>query len=892
MRFKLWGRAQRNRGLEEEIQAHLALAEREEMESGRQQKEAREAARREFGNVGLAEETTRDMWAGRWLADFIQDAGYALRTMRKQPGFVAAVLLTLALGIGATTVMFTVVNGVLLRPLPYFDPHRLVEVHGHSDSWNTAAFGEQHVAYPDFLDVQRESKTVELAGEMYNGGTVSSPGDPAHIDLREISANLFSVLGVSLAQGRAFRREEDHLGAAPVAILGNSFWKSQFAGNPKALGEPLVLDGKSYTVVGIARPGFRLDGDEPDVFTPIGQDTARFLRTRGPHPVGVLGRLRSGAKVEQVQAELALIGRQLSGQYPDTNQDRTFVVEELRPEVGNVGPTLWLLLGSVGLVLLIACVNVVSLVLARAISREREVALRVALGAGRGRLVRQCLTENALLGVCGGMLGILAAANGVRPFLRFWPGGLPRAEEVQIDWRVLVFTLLISLLSGLLFGLVPALRAPTRDVEKILRAGARTIVRISRGLHSSFVICEIAVAVVLLVSAGILGRTLIRLSSLDPGVNIRNVLTMRMALSPATLPSPGQIRAAWQDVLERARHVPGVESVTILDTVPMREGHNQIGYWAGADVPPENKTPLTLASSVSPDYLKVMGIALREGRFIDEHDRMGSELVVVIDDVLAHDAFGYEDPIGKNLWFPGRDSPFSVQAPGKDVPDRARVVGVVAHVRYWGLASDDQAKVRAQLYYSFAQVPDQLLHRWSDLMSIAVRTKIPPLNVVGALRRELKGAGGDQVLYEVNTLEQLSRGTIARQRFLVLLFGVFAGLALLLACVGLYGVMAYLTGKRVPEFGVRMAFGASARDVMRLVLGQSLGMIFAGVGVGLLGAMAASSVLAHLVDGMRPAEPLAFAIMIPVLIAAALMASFLPAWRASRVDPLIALKYE
>ncbi len=377
-----------------------------------------------------------------------------------------------------------------------------------------------------------------------------------------------------------------------------------------------------------------------------------------------------------------------------------------------------------------------------------------------------------------------------------------------------------------------------------------------------------------------LGRTLLRLSSLDPGIDVRNVLVTRMALSPNTLTNPARIRAAWQEILDRARRVPGVESIAMVDTVPMRQGNNQLGYWTSADVPPENKQPLALATSVTPEYLKVMGIPLRQGRFFDDHDRMGNELVIVIDDVLARSAFAGRDPVGKRLWVPNMSS------------DPVRVVGVVGHVRHWGLAGDDEAPVRAQLYYPFAQVPDPLLRRWSELMSIAVRTSVAPLSLVEALRREVRGATGDQVLYEVRTMEQLASNSLARQRFLLLLFGIFAGLALTLACVGLYGVLAYLIGQRVPEIGVRMALGATARQVMWLVLRQSLGMILIGLGVGVPAALGAGRVLERLVQGMQPGEPLTFAITISVLIVAALLASFLPARRASRVDPMKALRQE
>jgi predicted permease len=451
---------------------------------------------------------------------------------------------------------------------------------------------------------------------------------------------------------------------------------------------------------------------------------------------------------------------------------------------------------------------------------------------------------------------------------------------VQLDWRVLLFALTVSLVSGLLFGLAPALRAPVRELEQMLRAGGRSVVGSSRRLHSSFVVSELTLAVVLLVSAGMLGRTLLRLSSLDPGMNIRNVLVARLALSPGVLANTGQIRAAWQDVLERARRVPGVASVAIVDTFPMREGFNALGYWPTADVPPENKQPQALATSVSPEYLSVMGIPLRQGRLFNEQDRMGSELVVVIDEVLAQQAFGRESAIGKRLWMPDMGyGPFAV-------------VGVVGHVRHWGLAGDDQAQVRAQFYYPFAQLPDKSLRRWSELMSIVARTNVAPLSEVESLKRELRGAAGDQVLYEVHTVEQLASDSLARQRFLLLLFGMFAGLALVLACIGTYGVLAYLTGQRVPEIGIRIALGASPGGVMWLVLRQSLGMIFVGVALGTAGAWAAGRVLKQLVEGMQSMEISSFATMIPVLVFAALLASFLPARHASRVDPVIALRQE
>ncbi len=870
---RLWFRSQMEEQLDKELRFHIEQHTADLIADGHDPEEARRLARLALGGPEQVKEQCRDARGTRWLEDFWQDLGYAFRSLRQRPGFAAVALATLALGIGGTTVMFTVTNGVLLKPLPYPEPDRLVTLQGHTD-----ANGDQNVAYFDYLDCARESHALApMAGWLFSGGILSEPGDAEFVDRREVSSGLFSVLKVPLFQGRDFLSAEDRPGGAPVAILGHSLWQRHFAASQGAMS--LVLDGKRYTVVGIAAAGFRLDGDEPDVFTPLGQNTAEFIRNRKPHPIAVLARLRPGTRLGQAQMELALIGRHLAAQYPDSNAGRGFVVQTLGPDVGDVRSTLWLLLGAVSLVLLIACSNLASLLLARAVSRQRELAMRAALGAGRGRLVRQCLTESSVLGLAGGALGVLLAALGVGPFVTFWPGSLPRAEDVRIDWRVLLFALAVSLASGVLFGLAPALRAHVRDLEQALRAGARVVAGSSRRLHSGFVIAEIALAVVLLVAAGLLGRTLVHLSGLDPGVNIRNVLITRAAISPATLTSPAEMRAAWRDLLDRAQRVPGVQSVAMVDTVPMRQGYNTGGYWTSVDVPPENRQPVALITTVTPDYLKVMGIPLRHGRFFDDHDRIDSEPVVVIDEVLAEHAFGKREPVGQRLWVPDMGGP-------------VKVVGVVAHVRHWGLAKDDQAPLRAQAYYPFSQLQDRWVRRWSELMSIAIRTSVAPLSVVEPLRREVRGVTGDQVLYEVRTMEQLASGSLARQRFLLLLFGVFAGLALLLACIGIYGVLAYLTGQRVPEIGVRMAFGARAGDVLWLVFRQSLRMILLGVAAGAIAAVAAGRVLQRMVDGMQPAEPSTFAITIPLLVGAALFASFMPALRASRVDPVTALRQE
>jgi putative ABC transport system permease protein len=864
--------------LERELSFHLEQHTSQLIGRGRPPDEARRHARLALGGPEQVKERCRDARGTRWLEDLLQDTRYALRTFRQKPGFTLVALLILALGIGATTVMFAVINSVLLRPLPYPEPDRLVTLRA-----STQELGELWgFSNLDFGDAKRESQTLALAAWAYGGGTISEPGEPEYVNGRQISAELFSTLGISPQQGRAFRPDEDRPGAAPVAMISYGLWQRDFGGDARTIGRSLVYEGKPYTVIGIAPAGFQLDG-VADVFTPLEQrqDTDPRMQNRRARFLRVMARLRPGFGLAEGRTELALIARHLADEYPRSNAGLSMIAYPLQKElVGDVGSTLWLLLCAVGLVLLIACVNIASLLLARAVSRERELAMRVALGAGRSRLARQCLTESAILSLGGAVLGVLLAAVSVHPFVAFWPGSLPRAEEVHLDWRVLVFTVGASLLSGFLFGLAPALRVPVRGVEQTLRAGARSIAGSSRRLHSVFVISEIALAVVLLVSAGMLGHTLIALSSLDPGFDTHNVMATRFAISPSALGSPEHIRAAWQDVLDRARRVPGVRSVAIADIIPMREGENSLPYWTTATPPPANHEPLALASCVTPEYLQVMGIPLRRGRFFNDLDRMSSEPVVVIDDNLAQHAFDGKDAVGKHIWIPAMDS------------RPVLVVGVVGHVRHWGLAGDDQSRVRDQMYYPFAQVPDRLLRLFSSVMSIAARTTIPPLTVVEPLRRELRGATGDQALYEVHTMEQLVSASLARQRFLLLLFGIFAGLALLLACIGIYGVLAYLTGQRVAEIGVRMTLGATAQDVVRLILGQSLVMIFVGVAVGIVAALVAGRILNRLVEGMRPADVSTFAITISVLVIAALFASFVPARRASRVDPVSALRQQ
>jgi putative ABC transport system permease protein len=873
---RLFRRDKLEHQLDKELLFHIEQHAADLIVRGATPDEAHHRARRAIGGPEQVKEKCRDARGTRWLEDLAQDTRYALRTFRQKPGFAIIALLILALGIGATTVMFTVINGVLLKPLEFPNPDQLMTLHG-----STKDFGEfWGFSGPDACDVAKDARSFTAAAWNYGGGTISSPGEPEYVLGRQVTANFFSTLGVPMREGRDFSSDDDKLNAASVAIISPALARRHFAKDAKAIGFSLIFEGKSYTIVGIFPSSFRLAGNA-DIFTPLHQNSDTRAQRREARFIHVIARRNAGVTPDEAQAELDTIARRLAREFPATNADLGMLVRPLRIElVGTIGSTLWLLLIAVALVLLIACVNIASLMLARAVSRERELAMRVALGAGLGRLVRQCLTESAVLGLAGGALGVAIAAIGIGPFVAFWPGSLPRAGEIQIDWRILLFALGVSLFSGLVFGLAPALRVPIRNLESALRIGGRTIAGSSRRLHGIFVVAEIALAFVLLASAGMLGRTLLKLSSLDPGLNTHNLLTARFALSPASLTTPAQMRAAWQSVLDQLRSTTGVQSAALSDIIPMRDGENVLPYSTTPLANPSDAASFALASTVTPDYLAVTNIPLRSGRFFTDDDKLGNAPIIVIDQNLARHAFGTTNVVGRRLYVPNLNAEPSL------------IVGVVGHVRHWGLAGDDQSRVHDQIYYPFAQVPDHIMRFFSTVMSVAIRTKGDPSAMITPLRSELRGGAGDQMLYDTSTMDQLVAASLDSQRFLLLLFGIFAALALLLACIGIYGVLSYLTTQRIPEIGVRMALGATTREVVRLILRQSLAMILTGIAIGFLAALAAARLLRRMVEGMQPAEPLTFAAMIAILFATALLASYIPARRASHTNPVEALRQD
>jgi len=870
-----WRRKSRDVELERELSFHVDEHVSDLIARGVPPDAAKREARLALGGPEQVKEQCREVRRTRWLDDLVRDGRYAIRTVRREPGFAAAIVLILALGIGATTAMFAVINGVLLRPLAYRDSDRLVSLRGFTDKTGLIwGFSK-----PDIDDLRDATRTVSLAAWTYGGGTLSAPGDPEYLQGRKVSAELFPVLGVSLASGRGFQSNDDRPGGRPVVVISYGLSQRRFGGEATAIGASLTFDGRPYVVEGVLPRGFTLDGDA-DIFTALGQDPDPRLANRNARFIRLLGRLRTGVNLADARAELTTLGGRLALEHPTSNEGRSIRVLELRRDVvRGVGATLWLLMAAVSIVLLIACVNVASLMLARASSRDREFALRTALGAGRGRLLRQCLTESLFLSLGSGVLGILGAFAALGPFIASWAGNLPRVDEIRIDAPVCVFALLLSMGTAVFFGIVPVARIPL-SVDRDLRVGGRTMTGRSNRLHGVFVVSQIALAVVLLAAAGTLGRTLLTLSSLDPGLDVHNVLTARFAISPSLVERPAAIRAAWQEAIDRAALVPGVQVVALTDIVPMRPGENTLPYATNADPVPVTQLPSALASGVTPSYPRVMGIPLRHGRFIDDHDRLGSDPVIVVDENLARHAFGSTDVVGRQLWIRALST-----AP-------VQIVGVVGHVRHWGLSADDQSSVQDQIYYPLAQVPDSLLHFFSSIMSIAVRTTVPPQAVADSMRRELRGTNGDQSLYQFRTLEQLASGSLAQQRLLMWLVGTFAGFALLLACVGIYGLLSYVIRTRVREFGVRMALGASAGEIRRLVLGRSATLIAAGVGIGACGAWMASRVMFQLVEGMRPPDLPTAVLMIGLLTGCALMASALPAYRASRVNVTRALRQD
>ncbi len=812
------------------------------------------------------------------MTTLIQDLKFGLRMLAKNPGFTAVAILTLALGIGANTALFSVVNGVLLKPLRYAEPDRLVAVYSRD-----ANFATSSISYPNFLDWVRDNRSFSsLAAYRSDSFTLTGMGEPERVAADMISANFFPVLGVKPVIGRTFLTEEDQLGATPVVLISEGFWKRRFGSSREALGKSLTLNGTAYTIVGVIPDDFHyISGNfsRSDAYVPIGQwKDPTFHDRKAAMGMDAVGRLKPGVTFAQAKADMEALGRHLAEAYPEADKGTGITLVPLKQDfVGDIKPFLLMLLAAVGFVLLIACVNVANLLLARSTARTQELAIRSALGATRGRMVRQLLTESLLLALAGGGLGMLLATWGLQGALKVLPEALPRAEEVHIDGHVLLVMLAASGLAGILFGLAPALKNSQRDLQETLREGGRGSSGARHRLQSVFVVVEMALALVLLSGAGLMIRSLAKLWSVDPGFDPHNVLIFSTSSPPIS--SPEAIRSSWLQIHDSLAAIPGVEAASLTaGSMPMGSD-SELPFWLeGEPKPPTtDEMKMTQLYFIQPDYLKVMRTPLERGRFLTRQDNEHSPLVIVIDERFARLYFGDQNPIGKRINF--------------DILNvTAEIVGVVGHVKQWGLDADATAPIQAQCYFPLAQFPDQFLSLMAGGVGVAVRTQGPPLMRVSQLRRVLSHL--NSVMYNVRTMDGIVAGSLAARRFSLILLGIFAALALVMSCVGIYGVISYLVGQRTHEIGIRIALGAEPRDVLRMVLAEGAKMALVGVAIGLAAAFGLTRLMASMLFGVSAHDPLSFAGVAGLLILVALVACYIPARRATKVDPMMALRYE
>jgi len=866
--------------LDDEQQFHIEMRTQEFIAAGMTAKEARRHASRLFGNQLLLKERTRDMDTIGWIETLAQDFRYGVRMLARNPGFTVVAVLTLALGIGANTAIFSVVNGVLLNPLPCWQPDQLVAL------YTGASEGDRDISsYPNFLDWAHDNRSFsELAAYRSDSFNLAGMGEPERVPAEMVSASFFPLLGVQPILGRTFLRNEDQLGAAPVVLISGGFWKRKFGSSPGALGKVLTLNGVTYTIVGVISPSFRYqDRKFPpgDVYVPIGQWNERTFRDRKiRNGMNVVGRLKPGVTFDQAKADMNALARHLADDYPEANKGLGITLVPLKRDVvGDIRPTLLILQAAVGFVLLIACVNIANLLLARSMGRARELAIRTALGASRGRVVRQLLTESILLAFAGGGIGVLIASWGTQAALRVLPDVLPRAEEIRLDARVLLFTTAASVLAGILFGLAPALKTSRPDLNETLKEGGRGSSGARHRTQSLFVAVEMALALILMAGAGLMIRSLAKLWSVDPGFDAQNVLVARLSF-PSAIGSPDAVRAMWRQMNDKLDAIPGVKAASLSAGAMPMEGGTQIPFWPEGQAKPSTFAEMKWALSyfVQPDYLKVMRISLERGRFITPEDNEHSPFVIVIDHQFARLYFGNDNPIGRRV--------------NIDILNAtAEIVGVVGHVKQFGLDGDSTAPTQAQCYFPVSKIPDKFMSMVADV-GVAIRTAGTPLAHVGAIRQALDQINSDLVMYRTETMEEIIAGSLAERRFSMILLGAFAALALIMSCVGIYGVVSHLANQRTHEIGIRMALGAGRRDVLRMVIGEGAKMALVGVAVGLVAALGLTRLLAAMLFGVTAHDPLTFAGVAGLLTLVALGACYIPARRAMNVDPTVALRYE
>jgi predicted permease len=799
--------------------------------------------------------------------------------LAKSPGFTAIAIVTLALGIGANTTLFSVVNGVLLNPLAYPHSGQLVAIYG-----KTPGFQQAPVAYLNFLDWQRDTQTFSsMAIYRNNDYNFTGMGEAERLSGYMVSADFFSALGVEPIVGRTFLRDDDHPGAAPVVILGGGFWKRKFGSSLEIIGKAMILNGTSYTIVGVIPAGFTFYGRDRDVYTPIGQwNDPSFRDRRIDMSAHAVGRLKPSVTLAQAKADMDGIAENLAAAYPEADKGVGITLVSMKEDiVGNVQPLLIVLLAAVGFLLLIACANVANLLLARSMGRSREFGIRAALGASHVRVIRQLLTESIVLAGLGGALGVFLAFWGTKAVLGTLPGALPRANEVSLDSRVLLFTMALSLFAGIVFGLAPALKTSRVNLQEILKESGRGMSGARHRLQGAFVAVEVAMALVLLVGAGLMVRSLAALWSVNPGFNPSHAITFSLSLPADSRTSSAETRARLRHFDDKMRSIPGVQAVSVtLGSRPMIH-NSSLPFWIEGQPKPANlqEMPQAMFYLVEAGFQEAMGIALERGRFITAADDEHAPVVVDIDDVFARTYFPNEDPIGKRINFAG----FNVQA---------EIVGVVGHVKQWGLDADAKSAIEAQFDYPFMQLPEKLMPLAADAVAVVLRTEGDPTRVMGFVRRAVAEIDPREVVYNVQTMNDVVSNSFAARRLSMFLLGVFAALALVLACVGIYGVISYLVGQRTHEIGVRMALGAERTDVLRLVLGHGARMALIGVAIGMGAALGLTRLMANQLFGVSAHDPLTFAGVALLLIIVAVAACYIPARRAMRVDPMIALRWE
>jgi putative ABC transport system permease protein len=875
--FSLMRRGRLEREMEEEMRFHFEMQIEQNLEAGMAPEDARYAAQRQFGNQTWLKEASREMWRLNSIETMIQDLRYAARMLRRNPGFTAVAALTLALGIGANTAIFSIVNVVLLKPVPYYDPQRLVWI---TDAVNGNDSGGAGVR--SYLNWQAHSKAFEhLVG--FSGGHIDRTGQdgPQRLSCAWATANLFPALGVAPQLGRAFTPEEDRPGGPRVALLSHALWMRSFGGDPSVIGKSLTLGGESRTVIGIMPPGFRFLHNgrslgEADVWLPHALDTERELNGDSTNMIGVAGRLRPGFSIEQTQAELSLMYSRIWPKLPPgfVLQARVTPLSEML--VGNLRRGVLTLFVAVGFVLLIACANVANLLLGRAGVRQKEMAVRAAIGAGRGRLVRQMLTESFLVSLIGGALGLLLAALGVKALVAGAPDDLAHIRLSSVDGAALGFAFLATLLTGVAAGAIPALQISRVNLNVALKEGARNTAALGRRpgqISPVLVIVELALTLVLLAGAGLMIKSFLRLLSVDPGYDPKNVLTMMIPLNEAKYPqgSP-QTEAFYQEALTRVKAIPGVKAVATVLGLPLTGGSwSALFTIEGRPLAPDAPQPSVEVSDVSQDYFRVMGMRLRAGRGFTEHDNENAPRVIIINETMVRRYFSGEDPIGKRILF------------GLKNPSTQTIIGVAADVKRYGL----EAEVHPEVYEPYHQNRQGM-----GFITLAVRTTGDPLNLAAAVRQQIRAIDADQPIINVMTMEQRVAESVAPRRFQMLLFGGFAAVALILAAVGAYGVISHSVSRRTHEIGVRMALGAESRDVLLIIIRQGMSLALIGVAIGLASALALTRVMSSLLFNVMPTDPAIFAGVSLLLAGVAILAAYLPARRATKVDPMVALRSE